>query len=261
MVRTLLIRGMLVGLLAGLLVFAFSKVFGEPQVDRAIAFETVRKAAAHTSIGTPAEPELVTRQVQANFGLLTGVTVYCTAFGGLFALVFAYANGRTGNLSPRALSALLGAAGFVAIYLAPSLKYPANPPAIGEPETIGYRTALYFAMILISIAAMVLAIIARQRLVSRFGHWSATLIAAAAYIVCIIAAQLLLPAIDEVPAGFPAPVLWNFRIASLGMQFVMWATIGLLFGALTERATAARRPFLVKAHASAYDGKATYRLE
>jgi predicted cobalt transporter CbtA len=87
------------------------------------------------------------------------------------------------------------------------------------------------------------------------------LIAAAAYIDCIIAAQLLLPAVDEVPDGFPAPVLWDFRIASLGMQFVMWSTIGLLFGALTERATAARRPFLVKAHAPAYDSKATYRLE
>jgi hypothetical protein len=40
MVRALLIRGMLVGLIAGLLVFGFGKVFGEPQVDRAISFES-----------------------------------------------------------------------------------------------------------------------------------------------------------------------------------------------------------------------------
>jgi hypothetical protein len=39
-----------------------------------------------------------------------------------------------------------------------------------------------------------------------------------------------------VPDQFPAAVLWNFRIASIGAQLIMWATFGLLFGALTERA-------------------------
>jgi hypothetical protein len=35
MVRTFLVRGMLVGIVAGLLSFAFLKIYGEPQVDRA----------------------------------------------------------------------------------------------------------------------------------------------------------------------------------------------------------------------------------
>ena len=39
MVRSLLVRGMLVGVLAGLLVFAFGRFVGEPQVDLAISFE------------------------------------------------------------------------------------------------------------------------------------------------------------------------------------------------------------------------------
>ncbi len=46
------------------------------------------------------------------------------------------------------------------------------------------------------------------------------------------AVALVLPAVNEVPDQFPAVVLWNFRIASLGAQFIMWATLGLLFGAL-----------------------------
>jgi len=45
-----------------------------------------------------------------------------------------------------------------------------------------------------------------------------------------------------VPEEFPAAVLWKFRIASLGAQFIMWATLGLLFGALTQRAIAIHRP-------------------
>src|SRR5580704_13421731 len=142
MVRTLLIRGMLVGLVAGLLAFGFSKVFGEPQVDRAIAFETAMDEAAakqHAAMGQsvpPAEPELVSRDVQSTYGLFTGVMVYSAAFGGLFALVFAFADGRAGNFGPRAGSALLAAGGFISVYVVPSLKYPASPPAVGDPDTI-----------------------------------------------------------------------------------------------------------------------------
>lgn len=258
MVGTLLIRGMLAGLVAGLLVFSFSKVFGEPQVDRAIAFETAMEAAKAKQLAAtgmpamPPEPELVSRNVQASYGLFTGVVVYCAAFGGLFALVFAFVNGRMGNLSPRSVSALLAAGGLFAVYIVPTLKYPANPPSVGEPETIGYRTALFFLMMLISIAAMTGAVILRQRLAARHGPWFAALLAAACYIAVIAVVQLLLPVVDEVPDGFPAVVLWQFRMASLGMQFIMWTTVGLLFGWLTERAlagetgfTSPRRPRIV----------------
>jgi predicted cobalt transporter CbtA len=59
---------------------------------------------------------------------------------------------------------------------------------------------------------------------------------AAFYIVIVTLAGLLLPAVNEVPDGFPAVVLWEFRMAALGAQLIMWATLGLLFGALSQRA-------------------------
>jgi hypothetical protein len=180
MVRDLLVRGRLVGMVAGLLAFGFGKVFGEPPIDRAIAFETQMDEAKakdqmdmskgmDMSKEEEAEPELVTRKIQASLGLLTAMIVYCAAFGGLFALVFAFAYGRAGNLSPRAVSALLAAAGFVAIYVVPAVKYPANPPSVGLPDTIGHRTELFCIMIVASIAAMAGATILRQRLVARHG--------------------------------------------------------------------------------------------
>lgn len=240
MVRTLLIRGMLVGFLAGLLVFGFAKVFGEPQVDRAIAFETAMDAAKMKAdlakgIHDEPEPELVSRANQASWGLLTGVMTYATAFGGLFALVFAFAYGRVSALGPRTVSALLALTGFISLYLVPNLKYPANPPSVGSPDTIGIRTALYFSMMVLSVAAMVGAAILRKRLLPKYGSWSAVLIAAAAYLAVVIVAAVLLPPINEVPADFPAVVLWRFRVDALGMQAIMWATLGLVFGALTER--------------------------
>jgi hypothetical protein len=242
MVRTFLVRGMLVGIVAGLLSFGFLNVYGEPQVDRAVAFETQMdeaKAAADRAKGMSMSDadELVSRPVQAGVGLFTAVIVYSAAFGGLFGLAFAFAYGRVpGALTPQSLSALLAATGFVAIYLVPNLKYPASPPAVGEPETIGLRTALYFIMIAISLAAMVGAVTLKRRFVQRFGDWNAMLMVVACYIAIMIAAGLVLPAVNEVPDEFPAVVLWKFRIAALGAQAIMWATLGLLFGALTQRA-------------------------
>ena len=241
MVRALLIRGMIVGLLAGVLVFGFGRIFGEPQVDRAIGFESElseAKAKAEEAHGIHAleEPELVSRTIQASLGLFTGVVVYSTAFGGLFALVFAVADRRVVDLGPRAVSVLLAASGFIAIYVVPNLKYPASPPAVGDPDTIRQRTALYFIMLAFSVAAMVAAALVRKRLADRVEAWNASLIAAGGYLIAVVVVAGILPSIDEVPDGFPAVVLWQFRVASFGMQLLMWATIGLAFGALTERA-------------------------
>ena len=247
MVRTLLIRGMLVGLLAGLLVFGFGKAFGEPQVDRAISFESAMdeakaKAEEAKGIHVEEEPELVSRPMQAGLGLFTGVMVYATAFGGLFALVFAVANGRAATLGPRATSALLAAGGFIAVYVVPNLKYPANPPSVGQPDTIGQRTALYFTMLALSVAAMVVATMIRKRLATRHGGWNAALVSGAFYFCAVVAGAFVLPRINEVPAEFPAVVLWQFRMASFGMQLIMWTTFGLVFGIVAEHALESERP-------------------
>lgn len=246
MAGALLLRGMLIGLLAGVLSFGFLKIAGEPQVDRAIAFEAQHDAdeaeeAAHRhGAATPAAPapELVSRKVQAGIGLFTGVMIYSAAFGGLFALAFALAWGRIGALEPRALSVVLAGLGLVAVYLVPMLKYPANPPSVGEPATIGARTALYFGIMALSLAAMVAAGMLRKALLRRCGGWNAMLIASGAYLLAMIVAGWALPSVDEVPAEFPAVVLWQFRVAAAGAQLILWGTLGLVFGVAAQRVLA-----------------------
>lgn len=235
MVRSFLIRGMLVGILAGLLTFVFAKIFGEPQVDLAIAFEDHLQQLA----GEAPEPELVSRQIQSTIGLLTGVLVYGCALGGIFSLVFAYAYGRMGRLGARATAAILAAAGFVSIILVPQLKYPASPPSIGNPDTIGMRTELYFGIIVVSVIALIAAINLGRGLHSRLGSWNASLIGAGAYVAIVAIAFYVLPPVNEVPADFSAAVLWNFRVSSLGMQIVLWTTLGVVFGLLAQHSVAA----------------------
>src|SRR5919198_3757738 len=122
MIRPLLVRGMLVGLAAGVLAFAFAYVFGEPQVQRAIDFEH-------------APPSEISRGVQRTLGLLTGTAVLGVALGGLFAVLFAYAYGRVGALDARLTAALLALGAYLAVTVVPFTKYPANPPSIGDPAT------------------------------------------------------------------------------------------------------------------------------
>ena len=234
MVGRLLVYGMLAGVIAGLLAFGFARVFGEPPVERAIAFE----AQMDKMKGEMPEPELVSRATQAGLGLFVAVIVYGAAVGGLFSLVFAFVYGRFAHLSPRSTAALLAIAAFLSLVLIPGLKYPANPPSVGDPETIGSRTSLFFAMLVISVAALISAIGLAKNLTRRCGSWNAGLVGAAVYVAIVAIAGDALPDVNEVPEHFSAVVLWNFRVASLGIQTVLWTIVGLLFGFLAEHVLA-----------------------
>jgi Probable cobalt transporter subunit (CbtA) len=222
MLRTLLICGLVAGACAGLLAFGFASLAGEPSVDRAIAYE---ESASHHDAEGPAP---VSRAVQKSAGLLTASVVYGLSLGGLFALAFAFAYGRVGRAGPRVTAYWLAAAAFVTVFLVPFLKYPASPPGATDPDTIGGRTLLYVTMIAISLLAAVAAARLRRR--------TGTLGALVAYVVIVVVAALALPSIRELPGDFPAAALWAFREASIGMQAVLWLTIGLVFAPLAERA-------------------------
>ncbi|WP_113701304.1 CbtA family protein [Nonomuraea lactucae] len=250
MVRTLLVRGLLLGLLAGLIAGGFAFAFGEPRVDRAIALEEAAAKAAEAAQAGHGAPEahpaeeghdhgdgaVVSRPVQ-KAGLFLATGLYGLAVGGIFALAYAGLRGRVGPRSDGGLALAAAGVAFVAVILVPFLKYPANPPAVGDPETINSRTLLYVVMILVGLAATAIAVAtARQVTGGPWPRWSA---AVAAFLVPVVAAWLLLPAVDEVPAGFPATLLWEFRLASLGTQLVFWAAFGALFGWVADRAARA----------------------
>jgi hypothetical protein len=231
MLRKLLICGLLAGLCAGLLATGFARVVGEPQVNRAIAFESQAAKAA----GEPEEAPIVSRAVQRSWGLLTASVVYGLSLGGLFALAFVAAYGRVGRAGPARTSIWLAGFAFVTLYLVPFVKYPANPPSVGDPDTIGKRTAAYLIMILISLLAAIAAVRLRGILAERWSGSTATLAAGAGYLLVVVIAGALLPSINEVPKAFPAVTLFRFREASIGMQAVIWTTIGLVFAGTAQR--------------------------
>ena len=245
-------RGILAGALAGLLAFAFAKIFVEPVIGRAIDFEdgvgAAHEAMAHSHGGGGHEHgvEAFTRGVQSNIGMGLGVLAFSAAMGALLAVVFCVVYGRT-SLSARALAVLTAAGMLVSLWIVPALKYPPNPPAVSLDETIKQRTLLYLLMVVLSAALFIAAVNLGRRLVPRLGAWNAALAAGGAYLVAVAVVMLILPAIDETPGplrddagniifgGFPADDLYEFRLFSLGTQVVVWTTIGLVFGALVSR--------------------------
>jgi hypothetical protein len=233
MMRTLLVRGMLAGLAAGVLAFLWAHLVGEPPVRAAIAVE---EAAAATTAGAGDEAPIVSRSTQETWGLGLGVVLFSVAIGGFLSLVFAMVYGRVGAMRARGTVLAICAIGFVAIVLVPLTKYPANPPAVGSGDTIDERTGFFFVLVIVALAAAVAAVRLGRQLAPRLGGGNALAAAVLLFVVLIGVAHLALPAQNEVRAGFPPQILWDFRLANLGTQAVLWSTLAFGFGLAAEAA-------------------------
>ncbi|MET8776097.1 CbtA family protein [Nocardia sp. NPDC004654] len=239
--KTLLLRGLLAGLIAGLLAATVGYFVGEPKVDAAIAIEEAN-AATEESHHTPEEPAtghshgdeeepLVSRPGQ-KFGQFLALGLSGLAFGAIFASVAHFARRHTALSGPK-LAIGLGVAGWAAIVAVPFFKYPANPPAVGDPETINDRTLLWVASVLLGLAAVGAGVYVYKLLRGQLD--TVRLIAGVAVFVLITTlGYVLLPGVDEVSADFPPSLLWQFRVASLAVSATLWAALGLGFAALTE---------------------------
>ncbi len=247
-------RGLLAGALGGVLAFIWSWIFIEPLIDRAIDYEGAVGAAhealehgghSHDHGGGGFE---ITRTVQSTIGLGFGLVAFSVAMGALLAVVCCVTYGRVATtLSARATAALLAGAMLISLWVVPALKYPPSPPALSLDETIQQRTLLYLLVTVLSAGLLVGSVLLARKLTPKFGAWNAALLGAADYVASIAVMFLLLPTIAETPGpitdsagnmvldGFPADLLYEFRLYSLGTQVVMWTTIGLVFAALVSR--------------------------
>jgi hypothetical protein len=267
MEKKLILRGVIAGAAGGLLAFLFARVFAESQIQAAIDYESGRDDAQmllDKAAGLTVEemgPDIFSRAIQANVGIGVGMVLFGIAMGALYAVAYTVCLGRVGNIRARTLAVLVAVGGFLGFYLVPCLKYPANPPSIGHPDTIGDRSALYLVMVVCSLLFLVLAVWLGKKLRPRFGTWNATLLAAGAFIIAIGVVMALLPSLGQLAAnvaqygdqatetplplldakgtivysGFPADVLFKFRLYSIIAQLILWTTIALVFAPMADK--------------------------
>jgi Probable cobalt transporter subunit (CbtA) len=265
MVKRLVGRGALSGAVAGLVTFVFARIFVEPVISKAIAYEsarddaTVRFSQQHLLPAAYPVPgrgtDTFSRTVQMDVGMLCGLVLFGAAMGALVAVGYTIAIGRVGRVRPFQLALLVPAFYFIGLYVVPFAKYPANPPAIGHEDTIRDRGSLYLVALVCSCLFLFLAVFLGQRLHRRFSLTTSVLIAGAGYVVAMGVVFALEPSVGhlaynrahygnvatETPqplystdgrllfAGFPADVLAAFRIYTFFAQLILWGAIALIF--------------------------------
>jgi predicted cobalt transporter CbtA len=228
-------RALIVGALAGVLLAVYFAVVAEPTVDKAIALEDARTAAA----GGHHEAPMFSRAQQVGGGMLAAV-LYAGMVSAIFATVYAKIRHRIAARSDLHRVVLLAAVAFATTALVPMLKYPANPPAVGNPDTVNERTLQYVTLLAFSILAAVL--------IAKLSGWLRTRLDDPTRVAALVGATVLVYGTalvvfpgspDAIDPSVPAGLIWRFRVQSLGSLALLWTVLGVGLGWALDRLTAA----------------------
>jgi hypothetical protein len=223
--RNVLGRGAVAGALSGLLTSVVAYVWLEPVLDRAIALE-----------GPVAQP-VVSRETQTLLGLPIGFLLVGVALGLLFAVAYRV---LPSDASPWRRSTGLATGAFVALALLPQLRYPANPPGVGDPATISGRTSSYLLALALGVAVVSASCAALRHLRARGVGPAARQTAVSVAAVLVVAVGYLLLPDNRDAVDAPAGLVYDFRVRSLGVLALLYALLGGVFGGLSERADRCR---------------------
>lgn len=223
--------GALAGAAGGAALALVLRLVGERTISAAIAIERARSAGG-------AEGDEPFGRTAQQWGGAGAAVIYGVALGAVLAVVFAAVRHRLGGGGDWLRSTRLATIAFVTLFLVPFLKYPANPPAVGDPATINRRTALYLLVVAWSVVSTWATWRAARFLEGRAVPEHRRVPAVAALYVAVVVVGLLgLPANTD-PLTVPANLLWHFRLATVAGSAAFWSVTGAVFGWLCLRATA-----------------------
>lgn len=225
---------LLAAIVAALLVSVFHTFVTEPLIDKAIGIEE-QMSHAEGAADAHAEEPVVSRDVQ-KLGLFLGWFLYAVSWACLFAAIYFLAQKWLPGSNVWQRGAVLAALTYWGIALLPFLKYPANPPGVGDPSTIDYRQTLYLSLLALSIVGAAAAVaLHRQFGVHLNGpkRWLPILLFLGIFSLVV---YLALPANPDAIL-MPMDVVQNFRTLSLSGLTLFWIAFGLAFAWLTQHFT------------------------
>jgi predicted cobalt transporter CbtA len=218
------------GALAGLVWGSSNLFLVEPYLDEAIGIENQNlftSGEADDTLEFWIEYEGY-RSWQKSGQVLAGV-ILGTSIGALFGIVFALSrNSLPGNENVKKALILAGIMWFT-IYFIPFLKYPANPPTVGEADTVVLRSILYLSFIAISGFGAVVFFKISKKFTGK--KKLACLVGYVSFISVIFFIMPENP--DDVSA--PMDLVNGFRIMSVLAVSTYWITMGLILGILWNR--------------------------
>jgi predicted cobalt transporter CbtA len=217
------------GVSAGLIHGGANLVFVEPSLDQAIGIENQHLFASGEEKDTPEfwikydGYRTWQKSGQVLAGGILGISI-----GALFGIVFALSRNSLPGKTDLKKTLILAGIMWLTIYIIPFLKYPANPPTVGDPETVVLRGILYLTFIAISGFGAVGFYKLSQKLKTK------KFLAIAGYAAFI---GLVFVAMPENPDKITAPMdlVNNFRMMSAFTTSLYWLSLGLIMGFLWTR--------------------------
>lgn len=217
---------LIAGFIAGALAGGFHFFWTEPLIDRAIAIDESSKTASNPS---PDEP-VVGRPAQ-RLGLVLGFLLYGLGCSLLLTVLIYVTRSYFPAWSDAKRGLFLAAALGWSVAVFPFLKYPANPPGVGAPETIGYRQELFLTALGLAVLGAILGLILNTYLRRpRRWAWPITVAIYGAFLAVVFVA---LPTVSET-SHIPAALIREFRMLSLTGHLIFWASMAGLFGWLLK---------------------------
>ena len=225
---TFLVVALLSGAIAGTILGLVNLALVEPYLDKAIGIE-VQNAIKEGEQVDPVE-HVNYRYWQKGGEILAG-TILGMSYGALLGIVFVFARKIISGSNVKKALVLAGVIWLV-VFFVPALKYPANPPTVGDPNTINYRESLFITFIFISgLSALGLAIV--------YSKWNTKtsikfMVVSGIYTVIMAGAFIMVPDNpDQITA--PMDLVNGFRIISMSTITMFWIILGVLFGVLWNK--------------------------
>ncbi|MGH9921675.1 MAG: CbtA family protein [Nitrososphaerales archaeon] len=219
---------LLAGVISGLVYGGINLLAAEPFIDQAIGIEIQNLINEGEEVDMD---EITQYRLWQKGGLVVAGLILGVSFASLYAIVYGYARKSLPGSSEVRKSLLLASIIWFTIFMIPFLKYPGNPPAVGDPETIYYRESLYIAFIAISgLGALGFAFLYRKMSSMKARKF----IVPALYAAYIIPFYFIMPPNPDA-IMVPMELVTNFRIVTAITATIFWVILGITFGALWDK--------------------------
>ena len=219
--KRLLLTSVIIGVIAGFLVGGFYNLFMVPVMERAIDLEGERVASVTPADAAEEEGGVEVSLGVQRVGMVFGTAIYGAILGLFFAAGFVLLHRAAPGWPAVWVALAVGALGFWSLSLFPFIKYPLNPPGVGDEATLLSRQLGQALFMLLSAAAVGLALDAVRR-----SHGRPALLAAllAGYGALALVMVFAFPGNPD-PVPVPIDLLELFRALTMSGQFLMWALL------------------------------------
>ena len=225
---TFIFVSLLSGIIAGVILAGVNYFVAEPFIDQAIGIEVDNSIASGEVVDFD---ELSSYRVWQKEGTFAAGAFLGLTYGAILGIIYVISRKYLPSSSDRKKALILAAIMCLSLYIVPFIKYPANPPGVGDPETIGLRDSLYTSYQLASglIALGVSILMYKLQRISYIKY-----VIPVFYLGLVASIYAVFPANpDEITA--PMDLVNAFRAVTFGTMVMFYLVLGTIFGIMWNK--------------------------